>query len=79
MEKYLKLIRKLQPEKRKLIIDLWQKILVNDLKDVSFKKLQGFEDLYSIRKGKIRLVFKKTSQGNLLIDINCRSKVYKNL
>jgi len=79
MQKYLKFLRSLPPEQRKLVVEVWQHILNNELEELKAKKLKGFENYYSIRIGKIRLVFAKEAKTNKIINIDYRKNIYKGL
>lgn len=79
MEKYLKFLKKLPPDQRKLIVNIWQQILENNLADLKVKKLKGFENYYSIRKGSVRLVFKIVNGVNHIINIDYRKNIYRDL
>ena len=60
-----------------------QKILLDiiklNLSSYKTEKLKGYKDLYRIRSGKIRIVFRKTKTDGIPIDIDYRGRVYKNL
>ena len=77
MEKYLKIVRNLPSNQRRLVIKIWQRVLKNDLKGLKIKKLIAFDNYYAIRKGKIRIVFKKEETKNKIINIDYRKSVYK--
>ena len=79
MERYLKIVRNLSRRQKNLVIDLWQRILKNDLKELKIKKLRGFDNYYSVRRGKLRIVFSKNKMGNEIVNINYRKNIYKEL
>ncbi|MCH8518619.1 hypothetical protein LAT59_02570 [Candidatus Gracilibacteria bacterium] len=39
--------------------------------------LTGYKDHYRIRKGKVRIVFKKLSDGNEIVAVDTRGQIYK--
>ena len=43
----------------------------------SFKKLSGYKNIYRIRVGNIRIVFKKTKESTYIILVHHRKDVYK--
>ncbi|MFH1012417.1 MAG: hypothetical protein V1760_01590 [Candidatus Peregrinibacteria bacterium] len=47
------------------------------LKGYEAEKMTGFKDLYRIRIGKIRIIFRKTKERGVPIDIDYRGRVYK--
>lgn len=77
MERYLKIVQNLPRKQRMLIIKLGQRIEDNDLEGMKLKKLQGFDNYYATRKGKIRIVFSKKTEGNKIINIDYRKTVYR--
>ena len=79
MERYLKIVRNLSRRQKNLVIDLWQRILKNDLKELKIKKLRGFDNYYSVRRWKLRIVFSKNKMGNEIVNINYRKNIYKEL
>lgn len=44
----------------------------NNLGKYDIKPIEGTTDFYRIRKGSIRFIFRKTSQGNRIIEVNNR-------
>ena len=66
-------------KERKRIDFLITKILARDLKDLDIKKLAGFSDLYRTREGKIRMIFRKEIDKNVIINIDYRQKIYQDL
>jgi mRNA-degrading endonuclease RelE of RelBE toxin-antitoxin system len=79
MDKIQKILDKLTKKKRKQILEIWQKITDNDVANLKPKKLTGFNNYYRVRIGKIRLVFKTENNKNILINIDYRKDIYKNL
>ncbi len=77
MDKIAKFLNKLNKKQREKIQELILKILANDISEFKVKKLKGFEDLYRIREGQIRMVFRKKDGKNILININFRKDIYK--
>ncbi|MEK7672335.1 MAG: type II toxin-antitoxin system RelE/ParE family toxin [Patescibacteria group bacterium] len=79
MDKIEKFLQKLDNARREKIKLLLQQILLNQLADLEVKKLQGFEDLFRVRSGKIRIVFRKDESRNIPISVAFRDSVYKDL
>jgi len=54
-------------------------ILVGDIKNLDIKKLKGHGNIFRVRIGDIRVVFKKDSESTKLIFVGRRNDVtYKN-
>lgn len=79
MDKIEKFISSLNKNLREQIKPVILKIVANDLSGIKIKKLKGFDDLFSVRKGKIRIVFRHKNNLNIIINIDYRDKVYKDL
>jgi len=79
MDKIQKILDKLTKKKRVIVLDLLLKIQNNDLANLKPKKLAGFSNYYRIRSGKLRLVYKVESNKNILVNIDYRKDIYKNL
>ncbi|MFH1720874.1 MAG: hypothetical protein ABH856_04690 [Patescibacteria group bacterium] len=78
MDKYLKFLKRLNKFDRSKLLDLIEKIIAGDLKNMSPKKLRGFKDLYRVRVGKIRIAFQKIKNSNIIINIDYGKRIYKN-
>ncbi len=79
MDKIEKILKKLTAKERTKILGIWQKIINNDIVDLKPKKLAGFSNYYRIRSGNLRLVYKIENNKNILINIDYRKDIYKNL
>ncbi len=79
MDKIQKILDKLTKKKRKQILEIWQKIINNDVANFKPKKLTGFNNYYRIRSGNMRLVYKIEDGQNILINIDYRKDIYKKL
>ena len=70
VEQFIKFIEK-SPYKA-ILLKIVQDIMENNLGKYDIKTIEGTTDLYRIRKGSIRFIFRKTSQGNRIIEVNNR-------
>lgn len=80
MDQIEKFIRKLDSKTALKIILILQNIIQLDLKKYDIEKMSGYKNLFRIRVGKIRIVFRKNrekKQGEPVC-IEFRGKVYKN-
>jgi mRNA-degrading endonuclease RelE of RelBE toxin-antitoxin system len=78
MDKIQKILDKLTKKQRAVILELWRKIINNDIANLKPKKLTGFRNYYRIRSGKLRLVYKIEDGQNILVNIDYRKDIYKN-
>ncbi len=64
---------------KKEILKIIKDIAKDNLASYKIKKLKGYEDYYRIRKGKIRVVFRKAFDGNEIVAVDTRWNIYKDL
>ena len=76
IEKFLRRLDKNLALKLALVL---HDIVVLKLADYDCKKMKGFDDLFRIRVGKIRIIFKKMKSHGSPVYIEYRGKVYKKL
>lgn len=79
MDKIQKALDKLTKKKRAVIFEILQKITNNDMSDLKPKKLKGFTNYYRIRSGGLRMVYKIENNRNILVNIDHRKDIYRNL
>lgn len=73
-----KLLSKFNQEDRKILEFLIDKIISLNWQGLDIKKLQGYQDIFRLRKGKIRIIFYKYKVDISIINIKRRSeKTYK--
>lgn len=77
MDKIKKFLAKLTVKERDVVANLIVKAISGELGGLDVKKLKGFERLYRIRKGKIRVIFEKGVSCNKVINVDYRGKVYE--
>lgn len=81
MDKITKTLNKLSDKERKIIQNLVEKIMSENLKGLDIKKLKGFGGLYRVRKGGLRIIFERSSNNKIsVLSIDKRKEdTYKNL
>ena len=73
-----KLLGRFNKEERIILETLIEKIISLEWHGLDIKKLQGYADIFRLRKGKIRIIFYKRKLGISIINIERRSeKTYK--
>lgn len=77
MDKIQKFLLKLTSIERENILFIIEKILIWQLEWLDVKKLQNEENLYRVRKWKIRIVFSMVNKEIQIIDINYRWQIYR--
>ncbi len=67
-----KLLSKFNREEREIIEFLIEKIISLNWRDLDIKKLKGYQNIFRIRKGKIRIIFTKNQKEIAIIAIERR-------
>ena len=81
MEKIIKFMKSLtEKERDKKKIEL-EKLKKGEFKDLNIKKLKGYENIFRLKKGQIRIVYKKeeNSKIELIFIVRRTDRTYKNL
>lgn len=76
MDQIDKFLRKLGKKHSKLIKIILLDIVNFNLNLYDIKKIKGSQNLYRIRSGKIRIIFKKIEDKNISIYIDYRNSIY---
>ncbi|KKS15745.1 MAG: hypothetical protein UU71_C0016G0015 [Parcubacteria group bacterium GW2011_GWB1_41_6] len=81
MDKVTKALKALNEYERKVAKLILEKIIRKDFSNLDIKKLKSREDIFRIRKGKIRIIYRIDKKGEVFIlTIERRSdKTYKGL
>ncbi len=74
-----KFLAKVTSKEKKILADLLQKILENKLENLDIKKLSGYDDVFRIRKGSFRIIFKVTKADRKILFIERRSNTTYNI
>lgn len=79
-DKIKKLLAKLSPKERDIVKLLIMRIKLDDTRGLDIKQLKGHSDLFRVRKGQLRIVYRKTLTEFLIVRIDRRNeKTYKDL
>lgn len=79
-DKIKKLLGKLSPKEREIVKLLIMRVKLDDIEGLDIKQLKGHSDLFRVRKGRIRIVYRKTLSEFLIVRIDRRNeKTYKDL
>ena len=79
MDKIQKFIKRLSKTQSQLLAKVLLDIIALKLTSYDVKKMKGFKDYYRLRVGKIGIVFRKLKKESLVIDIDFRGGIYKNI
>lgn len=79
-DKIQKLLSRLSSKEREIVKLLILRIKLDDVSGLDIKQLKGHTDLFRVRKGRIRIVYRKTPKDFLIVRIDRRNeKTYKDL
>lgn len=74
MDKVSKALKKLSEKERKAVKEILRKLINNDTKGMDIKKLKDRDDLYRVRKGGLRIIYKINKADEIIIiDIDRRN------
>ncbi len=80
VDKIEKALKKLTEKERKVLKSILTNIQKEKTRGLDIKKLKGRDDIFRVRKGRIRIIFRKKSENISILSIERRSgKTYKNL
>ena len=75
VDRMTKNLQKFPKDDRDKILTLMRRVQAGDLSGLDIKKLKDREDAFRVRKGKFRVIFRKTDQGpNIIIAVELRSE-----
>jgi mRNA-degrading endonuclease RelE of RelBE toxin-antitoxin system len=79
-DKIKKLLKKLKSKELEVVKLLLLRLKLDDLEGLDIKQLKGHSDLFRVRKGQIRIVYRKSGNNILVVRIDRRNeKTYKDL
>lgn len=81
MDKIGKALKKLNKKERLLVEEILKKLLAEDFQGLDIKKLKGRDDIFRVRKGDIRIIYRNSENNDIFIlAIERKSeKTYKNI
>lgn len=67
MDKISKTLKKFTEKERNQIKQILQKINLGDFKNLDIKKLKGRDDIFRVRYGKIRIIYRTDMNKNIFV------------
>ncbi|MBS4013664.1 MAG: type II toxin-antitoxin system RelE/ParE family toxin [Bacteroidetes bacterium] len=67
MDKIAKFLARLNSQEKALVKIIFKKIQENNFKGLDLKKLKGYQDIFRIRKGKIRIIYRLDENRQIFI------------
>lgn len=78
-DRVTKELAKFTSKERALVKEILTQIKQNDLKGLQITKLKGQQDIFSVRKGRIRIIYRQNSKiFNVLVIERRSEKTYRN-
>jgi mRNA-degrading endonuclease RelE of RelBE toxin-antitoxin system len=79
-DKIKKLLSKLTAKERDMVKLLVLRVKLDDIEGLDIKQLKGHADLFRVRKGRLRIVYQKSTKAFRIVRIDRRNeKTYKDL
>ncbi len=80
MDDLEKSLRKLTASERKQVKGILARLVTNDFQGLDLKKLKGSENIFRVRKGDMRIIYRKDGSKLFVLTIERRSEgTYRNL
>jgi len=73
MDKIQRFLNNLSPKEKLRIKDILIRINLQNFKGLDLKKLKGRSDIFKIRKGKLRIIFRKRDNKIFILTIEKRN------
>lgn len=74
-----KFLTKLNKKESETYRDIVKAILSNNFDMYDVKKMSGYSNIFRIRKGRLRIIFKKDNEGNEILHVGNRDEnTYRN-
>lgn len=67
MDRIEKALQKLSPKERTWVKEALLRLQASDLKHLNIKKLKGREDIFRVRKGDIRIVYRVSVENEIFL------------
>lgn len=78
MDKLTKALKKLSNKERKAVAGVLKQLIAGDFSDLDLKKLKGYEDVFRVRKGSVRILFRlQRGDVQLIVIDRRREDTYK--
>lgn len=79
MDKLQKALAKLPKQHRAIFDALMIKLLARDFLGLNIAKMKGYKDIYRVKHGRLRVIFKMNQQGLFILEVGLRSeRTYRN-
>ena len=78
MDRIQKALQKLEPKEQKVVKEILNKLLAKHFENLNIQKLQGHMEIFRVRKGNLRIIFRQTNKDIFILAVERRSeKTYR--
>ncbi len=78
MDKIDKALNRLNPKEKKKFKEILLQIEIGDFRGLDLKKLKARNDVFRVRKGNMRIIFRETDESIKILSLECKSsKTYR--
>ncbi len=79
MNKIQKILSKLTPKECRVVRDILQLLRTNKIAGLDIKKLSGLKDVFRVRRGNLRIIYRVIEEGGIIVVAISRrnEKTYK--
>jgi len=78
MDKFDKALGHLSEKERRQVKEILQKLITKNFLGLNIKKLKGRDDIYRVRKGNLRIIYRTGKEETFILAIERRSeKTYR--
>ncbi len=74
MDKITKLLKKLSAKERERLEGVLTALLSGDTSSLDIKKLKGVDDVYRVRVGSLRVIFRKQADDIRILEVSHRDE-----
>jgi mRNA-degrading endonuclease RelE of RelBE toxin-antitoxin system len=74
MDRVEKALAKLTPKERRVIVGILRKLRDGETKGLDIKKLKGRDDIFRVRKGDLRIIYRRHSGETFILAIERRKE-----
>ena len=67
MDKIQKALKKLTPKEREIIKNLLAELEMGNMRGLDVKRLKGFEDIFRVRRGGLRIIYHKGKKNIIFV------------
>ncbi len=67
MDKISKTLAKLTAKEKEIVAQIFAKIQTGKTSELDLKKLRGYDDIYRVRFGQWRIIYRTDSQGKIFL------------